>query len=261
MKSRGGNRSILLGFVLIGIGAVMLFVLLSNARPASMTVVVPKKTIKPFQLISGSDFEQVKIAKDRSPVGKRILTAKQLQKLTKDGKKPIFSTVMLMEGAVVDEQALGSSVTGSFAVVGPGELAVAVKTSLAGSVAGTAQPGSVVIATSDQATVNAKVICVGVSASDCRGAAPGADSGSAGGSQQKSDGGGDLVILLAVPAADAPSIAGATVNLALNPHCTVSDAGQLRPVGSAFAEECARLSGVVSSKSGEDADDPDTVDD
>lgn len=157
-------------------------------------------------------------------------------------KAPLLPLLPVLDGQRLDRRALAKSGVTSFASVLPDERVVAVNASLTGATAGAVRAGSVVDLQGATNGVGAsqgskfdKVLCISAKDTGCKDLIPDSTlTTSKSGSSFTGGGGGttNVLMVIAVPTLDAPTLAGQTVTASLDPFCGVGENGHfvsLRP--------------------------------
>lgn len=220
------------------------------------TIYVAKREIPPYTTLTKSMFNAVKVP--RNSVTANDLTPELFDRKFGGGRNVPITRLELLAGQRVDQRALLSSTTGALAAVKSDEVVVAINTTLSGIIGGAITPGSVVdvIPSSggvlSQASItgnggkpnknasqsagavgvadNVKVLGVGVGAAAGQNISSATDNSNVKNAKDNGSG-GNVIVVLAVPAADAATVLSTPdPMLALNPHLRFDQAGNLCPV-------------------------------
>ncbi len=231
-KERSYNFLLVAGSALILVAVLLIVMALLAISPKKTQVLVPKADIQPYVGLSANDFIVRDVAKTGDSVDKNEFTQEYFKKKFKKGKKDLvfFSTIPLLQGQRIDNRVLLDNPQRSLSVVLSDESVITVTTTDAGAIGRSVRAGNVVNVSSNDANVDpvqfAKVLAIGpanqvskvITGQDSAGATPG-------GSAQKSDGAGQLLVVLAVPSDNALALAGKDVVMSLVPFCTVDNQG------------------------------------
>lgn len=226
-KTKSNSPMLLLGFGLaVATFIALYFTLTSNA--ATSKVMVAAKQIPPYTALTSSYVKEVEVP--TKSVTPDDVTPEKWAEQNKQGNT-VVSTLPILTGQRLNLGAISAAAQGTLAAVRKNERMVAVTATFAGSTAGVAMPGSVVdvYATKDSSGTagsdtggespileNAKVLAVGAGPDTAKSVRP------QGGVKQDKENrdsglGGNIVVLLAVPTAQASQMAGLPVRLALDP--------------------------------------------
>jgi Flp pilus assembly protein CpaB len=133
-KQSSGTMTI--GLLLGAVSAALIFVLLTGLSQKT-SILVAKQDIPPYSTVSQAMLQTETVAK--SSVTQYDLTPSQFS-----SNKTFVNRVEILPGQRVDSRALSPATDGSLQAVKPGEVAVAVTTTLAAVVGGAVLPGDVV---------------------------------------------------------------------------------------------------------------------
>lgn len=239
--SRIAKRSkivpVIIGLVLIAIAGIGFYRAYIGVQNLDNVMVAPED-MAAFTFVTKEDLE-IKAVPESSITSDDLTEDEYDTNYVTDGvDEGTVLTDSILAGQRIDERQVAENAEQSFAVVLPDERVVAANTTVAGAALGTIRAGDVVDVSSGSGTVGttgggssdyAKVICIATAASQCESVLPPGvrlGSGDSGGSS--SDIGSDeagVIVLLAVDAPDAISIAGQSVTLSLNPFCRVDRSG------------------------------------
>lgn len=242
MARRKSNLTLIFGIVFIGIAAVAAAITIIAAQPAKVTFVVPSADVPSYREITVDQLTEIKV--DEDPALEGFLTADEVNALTADGSKKLYSVGPLASGSLIPDRSVVADPAKGLAIVSADETLVGVTTTLPGSLIGTIKAGSVVDAIVDSSTTGgravtfAKVVAIGdeKAAEGLAGvgspANPSQDEAEAGGQAQ------DIQVVLSVARADADSIAGQEVAMTLYPFCEITEEGAIVPTSEERADAC-----------------------
>lgn len=234
------NIRIVIGIILIVVASVFILAILNSAQQKKVTVLVPKTEIGAFRELTASDLVEKAVADDAT-ITDDTLTKKFFEQA--DG--PLYTNTTLITGQLIPRGAVSADAVASYQIAAPGERVIGVTTDLPGSIAGTLRPGAIVqLVSADQSSAlsgssseaYAKVICVGVGNSACKGVA-GVDKPLNSDKDSSGSSNGDIILLVAMKNAAANTFAGETVKTVLNPFCEAKG-DKIVPTDEANASEC-----------------------
>lgn len=229
MKVKSSNKIWLIAALAAALGVMAMFYSAWNSYFSTTQVVVAARNLSPYLAVDSSAITSTGVP--TKSVTKYDLTWKTYQDNYVKKGVALIPLVQVLAGQRVETGAVATTPQASFSIVKPDERIVAVTTSSAGAALGAVAPGDVVDVqtanlggTSAQSSSFAKVLCISTAPGACNGVLPGQklDTGD---SSSASTGSSSVKVLLAVDANDAPSLAGATATLAVNPYCGVDQYG------------------------------------
>lgn len=208
----------IIGLIFIVCAGVAAWVAITRAQNTE-EIMVAGKDLAAYSFIRSGDLKAEAVSK--SSITDNNLTKAEFE----DMKSEAVISSAFLEGQRIDTRNVLDDESSSFAVVLPDERVVAATSTVTGAAVGTIQAGDVVdINNEDSISRFGKVICIATEPSGCKGVLPAGVTINADDSGD-SQGEGSVLVLLAVPAEEATSIAGKAVNLALNPFCRVDNDG------------------------------------
>ncbi len=230
------NLPIIIAAILIVVAGVIFFMAIIGVQQL-VPVMVPKSDTGAYAILRPSDLTTVDVPKKAVEDQPGILTEDEYNKQynQQGNKKTLITTARLFKDEPISQNRIAATASQSYAAVLPDERVVSVTTTMPGSVLGTIQPGDVVdvsgSGSSDStSTSDAKVLCISSKSDGCASVLPpsvevtaSAESSSASSSQ---NGAQSVYLILAVPTADAGSLAGGSVVLSLNTYCAFDASGK-----------------------------------
>lgn len=228
------NLPVLIASGLIIVAGIVFYLTLVGVQQL-VPVMSAKEDLGAYSIVRQNQLSTLQLPKKAVDAQPWLLTEDEYQKLYLDEDRPLVTTSRIFKGEAIDSNRVARVPQRSFAVVLPDERVVAASTTLAGSIIGAIQPGDVVDVTSSgdagTSVSAAKVLCITTKPNGCRGVLPASiepstssGAGAIGGTSTGNDK-ANVSLILAVPAADAASIAGNPVTLNLNTYCGFNERG------------------------------------
>lgn len=228
------NIPVLIAAGLILVAGIVFYVTLVGVQQL-VPVMTANEDISAYSIVREEQLKTIQLPKKAVDSQPWLLTQDEYQSNYLDKKRALVTTAKIFKGETIDANRVARSPQQSFAVVLPDERVVSASTTLAGSIVGAIQSGDVVDVSSSgnsaASVTAAKVLCITSKPDGCQGVLPSSIEPSTSGGSGTSSGAAatrdqaNVSLILAVPAADAPAIAGSVVTLNLNTFCSFNERG------------------------------------